>query len=587
MYKLIGNGDINNILQQVLTNRGVDSVTEFATYLEPSIENEESYKKLNSIDLGLELFMKHAGNNNPAEIVLVVDRDLDGMTSSAIIHNYMNTVFPNVAVTHIHHDRRENGLTKSIMSKISKLENKPNLVILPDASSNDKVQHEYLNEQGIDVLVLDHHEVNNEITDSPNTVVINPQLSPNYENKQIAGVGVTYRFLQALDNLNRVEHADDLIALVALGNISDSMDLRYADVRSIVMRGLPKMHEHKFVNEAIFKLKHSKQPLSIHALSWSVLPKINALIRVGDIEDLDFLYGALRGLEGTFENANARSEKNRIETWEKKAVRLCINAFNRQKTKREKIVEDIVEFVNQEGLNEYGVLIIPMKYDFESLTGYVAGNVVNRFDKSVALMSYNEEEDLYYGSIRGLESNTPNFKTFLEQSGAVEWVRGHEMAAGICIKPENLDKLYKYIETTHKSGEEVTYEVDFVVDYKDITPEFVKEIDNLEQYWCKGVEPPVFYIKNARLPLSRFKYGEKISKFEDSGLEIGMFSTPTTFAENEGTPQIAVADIVGKLSINRFYNFRARKDMITPQILCEGFNIEKIEAEEHTFGFDF
>ena len=587
MYKLIGNGDINNILQQVLTNRGVDSVTEFATYLEPSIENEESYKKLNSIDLGLELFMKHAGNNNPAEIVLVVDRDLDGMTSSAIIHNYMNTVFPNVAVTHIHHDRRENGLTKSIMSKISKLENKPNLVILPDASSNDKVQHEYLNEQGIDVLVLDHHEVNNEITDSPNTVVINPQLSPNYENKQIAGVGVTYRFLQALDDLNGVGHADDLIALVALGNISDSMDLRYADVRSIVMRGLPKMHEHKFVNEAIFKLKHSKQPLSIHALSWSVLPKINALIRVGDIEDLDFLYGALRGLEGTFENANARSEKNRIETWEKKAVRLCINAFNRQKTKREKIVEDIVEFVNQEGLNEYGVLIIPMKYDFESLTGYVAGNVVNRFDKSVALMSYNEEEDLYYGSIRGLESNTPNFKTFLEQSGAVEWVRGHEMAAGICIKPENLDKLYKYIETTHKSGEEVTYEVDFVVDYKDITPEFVKEIDNLEQYWCKGVEPPVFYIKNARLPLSRFKYGEKISKFEDSGLEIGMFSTPTTFAENEGTPQIAVADIVGKLSINRFYNFRARKDMITPQILCEGFNIEKIEAEEHTFGFDF
>lgn len=587
MYKLIGNGDINNILQQVLTNRGVDKVTEFKTYLEPSVENEESYKQLNSIDLGLELFMKHVANNNLAEIALVVDRDLDGMTSSAIIHNYMNTVFPNVTVNHIHHDRRENGLTKSIMSKISRLENKPNLVILPDASSNDKVQHEYLNEQGIDVLVLDHHEVNNEITDSPNTVVINPQLSPDYENKQIAGVGVTYRFLQALDDLNKVEHADDLIALVALGNISDSMDLRYADVRSIVMRGLLKMREHKFVNEAIFKLKHSKQPLSTHALSWSVLPKINALIRVGDIEDLDFLYGALRGLEGTFENANARSEKNRIETWEKKAVRLCINAFNRQKTKREKIVEDIVEFVNQEGLNEYGVLIIPMKYDFESLTGYVAGNVVNRFDKSVALMSYNEEEDLYYGSIRGLESNTPNFKTFLEQSGAVEWVRGHEMAAGICIKPENLDKLYKYIETTHKSGEDVTYEVDFVVDYKDITPEFVKEIDNLEQYWCKGVEPPVFYIKNARLPLSRFKYGEKISKFEDSGLEIGMFSTPTTFAENEGTPQIAVADIVGKLSINRFYNFRARKDMITPQILCEGFNIEKIEAEEHTFGFDF
>lgn len=587
MYKLIGNGDINNILEQVLTNRGVDKVTEFKTYLEPSVENEESYKQLNSIDLGLELFMKHVANNNLAEIALVVDRDLDGMTSSAIIHNYINTVFPNVTVNHIHHDRRENGLTKSIMSKISQLENKPNLVILPDASSNDKVQHEYLNEQGIDVLVLDHHEVNNEITDSPNTVVINPQLSPDYENKQIAGVGVTYRFLQALDDLNKVEHADDLIALVALGNISDSMDLRYADVRSIVMRGLPKMHEHKFINEAIFKLKHSKQPLSIHALSWSVLPKINALIRVGDIEDLDFLYGALRGLEGTFENANARSEKNRIETWEKKAVRLCINAFNRQKTKREKIVEDIVEFVNQEGLNEYGVLIIPMKYDFESLTGYVAGNVVNRFDKSVALMSYNEEEDLYYGSIRGLESNTPNFKTFLEQSGAVEWVRGHEMAAGICIKPENLDKLYKYIETTHKSGEDVTYEVDFVVDYKDITPEFVKEIDNLEQYWCKGVEPPVFYIKNARLPLSRFKYGGKISKFEDSGLEIGMFSTPTTFAENEGTPQIAVADIVGKLSINRFYNFRARKDMITPQILCEGFNIEKIEAEEHTFGFDF
>lgn len=578
MYNVIGQNNLENILETVLANRGVEDTESF---LNPSIEHEIPYENLKDIDMAVELLLKHKEGN----VWLIVDRDLDGFTSTATMQLDLEKRFPNMAIENVQHIKRENGLVEHVMEVLLKNHKKKpiDLVILPDASSNDKEQHEALNALGIDVLVLDHHIVDSEITDNPKTVVINPQLSPEYENKQISGAGVVYKFLQALDSKMGTDFADDNIDLVAIGNIGDSMDMRNLETNSIVSRGLKEI-KNDFLKELIFKNKHMDRQLSRHALSWDVLPKVNALIRVGTQEELQFVYEALLGREGTFENSRARNPKNKIETWAQKATRLCTNAQSKQKRMRDKIVEQVVAHVEENNLNKHSVLFIPIKdLETEGLTGYVAGNLVNRYGKPVTIAIYKEEEKVYMGSSRGLETVLDDYKEYLNNSGVVS-ARGHANAHGVTVHEDDLETLFKYLEETtivSSNKEKATIPIDFVIDYKEVTSELIKELDELEVYWGKGVEPPRFLIRNAEIPMSPFNYRETVSKVNDRGKVVTAFSVPDEIKDNAGENKIIHADLVATLGINRFFN------NIDDQILVEKFDIKKVEEIEDTFGFLF
>ena len=575
MYKLIGTGDITNILKTTLTNRGVKNIE---GYLNPSIEHEIHYSKLNKIDKAVEMFITHKNGN----ILIVSDRDLDGQTSSAIIHKYILD-YTDATVTNIQHPKRENGLTDYMMEEINKLKTKPDLIILPDSSSNDKVQHELLNSQGIDIIVLDHHEIHNEITKSENTVVVNPILSPEYENKQLSGVGVTYKFLQALDDKLGLSGADDNLELVALGNIGDSMDMRSPDTRSIVMRGLENI-ENKFVKQLIFENTAKGDKVSPHLLSWKVFPKVNALIRVGTVEQLQFVYEGMLGKEGEYENKRARSEKKRWETHEQKAVRLCTNAYGRQRTQREKIKKEVISYVEENNLDKYPIIVATMPSDFDTggLTGYVAGSLTNHYERPVLLTTYNEKKQAYEGSLRGIDSIMSNTKSFLEASGKMQGF-GHENACGVYIHEDDLDELMDYIDKNMTL--EPLVEVDFILPYEQVTQDLIEEVASYEEYWGKNVEPPMFAITDVELPMEDFNVGNAISKVKDKGIELATFSLPNSIAQYAQDEKIVKADVVGTLSINRWFNFRKRELEEIRQIMIEEFAVKDVEEIEDTFGF--
>lgn len=87
---------------------------------------------------------------------------------------------------------------------------------MPDSSSNDYEEHKTLKEMGYDILVLDHHEADHY---SENAVVVNNQLSKDYPNKSLSGVGVVYKFLERFEELylNGKTFIKNYIDLVALG----------------------------------------------------------------------------------------------------------------------------------------------------------------------------------------------------------------------------------------------------------------------------------------------------------------------------------------------------------------------------------
>ena len=152
----------------------------------------------------------------------------------------------NYPVGYILHGRaKAHGLSDDV-----KILSDIDLLIIPDAGTNDKSAIKKINEDGIDILILDHHELEEKYRQEDlifdddlsgliyETVIVNNQMSNNYSNKNICGAGVVYRFLQALDEENWNEFADDYLDLCALANISDVMDMRSFETRYLTDMGL-------------------------------------------------------------------------------------------------------------------------------------------------------------------------------------------------------------------------------------------------------------------------------------------------------------------------------------------------------------
>ena len=154
------------------------------------------------------ILIKHINNND--KILLQVDSDCDGYTSSSLLLNYLYQLFPYYVQNNIlyrFHSGKEHGIIVSTIPEDVKL------VIAPDSSSNDYEQHKELSEKGIDVLVIDHHEAEKV---SEYACVINNQLC-DYPTKSLSGVGMVYKFCQLIDKLLGKNIIDNYLDLVALG----------------------------------------------------------------------------------------------------------------------------------------------------------------------------------------------------------------------------------------------------------------------------------------------------------------------------------------------------------------------------------
>ena len=161
--------------------------------------------------------MKHIKNND--KIFIQVDSDCDGFTSSAILINYLNCLFPHFVQTNISyrlHEGKQHGVILDTVPEGTKL------VIIPDAGSNQFEEHAALRDRGIDVLVIDHHEAEKY---SDNALIVNNQMCE-YPNKTLSGAGVVYKFCSNIDMLMNTHYAELFLDLVGLGIVADVMDLR-------------------------------------------------------------------------------------------------------------------------------------------------------------------------------------------------------------------------------------------------------------------------------------------------------------------------------------------------------------------------
>ena len=557
-------------LESLLKLRGIDNYLE---YLNPKPEDLCNPYDLDNISEAANLLLEKL-EDKTSEISFIVDCDQDGYTSSAMLWNYIKEQYPKSKLSYKIHSGKQHGL-EDMIDEIESSGEKIDLLIIPDAGSNDYEYHKRLSDMGIPIIVLDHHEAEKY---SENAIVVNNQLSQNYPNKGLSGAGVVYKFLEVLDDKLGIQKADNYLDLAAVGIVGDMMTMTTIENRYIVSKGLSNIKNNcieEIINKQSFSIK-DKDHITPITVSFYIAPLINAVIRVGRESEKEVLFLSLidgkrmvpkisRGkiVEGQFESLGEQNARN------------CVNARGRQNRAKDKAIEQLEMKIIKNGLDENKIIFVEIdNEDIDStLTGLVAMQLMAKYKKPVIVARENDEGFLR-GSARGdSKSELKDLRQFFIDSGYFEYAEGHAAAHGISIEKSKLDGFINYANKVleNVNFNEGVYEADFVFK-ADESEEIAKAILDLTQYpeiWGKDNEEPLIVVENIRLTDKDIIVYDNKSitvKFSYGGVDYLKFFADKLREELSEMKEIEIT-VIGKANLNEW------QGTTKPQIFIDDYNL--------------
>ena len=568
-YKLIAKPNKNySPMQQILVNRGID-VKDIEHYLKTSDADILNPDLLDNMVEGVKRLI--SAIKNQEKMFLIVDCDADGFTASAALVNYIYKVFPSaVDLLSIQlHEGKEHGIEEKWLEEI--VANEYKLVICPDASSNDYKQHKFLKDNGIDVLVLDHHDAE-EV--SENAIIINNQLS-DYPNKTLSGVGVVYKFCSKIDELMKIKEADTILDLVSLGMIADMMDMRTFETKHLIQKGLTRIENPFFralVERQAYSIGETVTPIGV---AFYIAPLINATIRVGTQAEKEVMFKAmLNHCAYDMIPSTKRGEKGKTETIVTQAVRNATNVRNRQKKARDSGFEYVEQIIAANNLDKNKIIVVQVSEDLDkNLTGLIANQLMAKYQKPVLLVR-ETDEGLLQGSARGYDkSELKDLKSFLLESGFMEYAEGHAAAMGVGLYKDKVNALVDYSNTVLANYDfSACYDVDYEYMSNDFKAQDIVDIGSMKGLWGKGIDEAMVVIKGIKITsnnitLMSANKNPTIKITLQNGTSIIKFGASQAEFESLKSSGYTEIDVIGTCAINEW------QGMITPQILIKDYEV--------------
>lgn len=568
-YKLIAKPNKNySPMQQILVNRGID-VKDIEHYLKTSDADILNPDLLDNMAEGVKRLV--SAIKNQEKIFLIVDCDADGFTASAALVNYIYKVFPSAMdlLSIQLHEGKEHGIEEKWLEEI--VANEYKLVICPDASSNDYEQHKFLKDNGIDVLVLDHHDAE-EV--SENAIIINNQLS-DYPNKTLSGVGVVYKFCSKIDELMKIKEADTILDLVSLGMIADMMDMRNFETKHLIQKGLTRIENPFFralVERQAYSIGETVTPIGV---AFYIAPLINATIRVGTQAEKEVMFKAmLNHCAYDMIPSTKRGEKGKTEAIVTQAVRNATNVRNRQKKARDNGFEYVEQIIAANNLDKNKIIVVQVSEDLDkNLTGLIANQLMAKYQKPVLLVR-ETDEGLLQGSARGYDkSELKDLKSFLLESGFMEYAEGHAAAMGVGIYKDKVNALIDYSNTVLANYDfSACYDVDYEYMSNDFKAQDIIDIGSMKSLWGKGIDEAMVVIKGIKITsnnitLMSANKNPTIKITLQNGTSLIKFGASQAEFESLKSSGYTEIDVIGTCAINEW------QGMITPQILIKDYEV--------------
>ena len=504
---------------------------------------------------------------------------MDGFTSSALFVKFMQEI--NCPIGILMDEGKTHGLTDNIMDDII---GNYDLVIIPDAGSNDIKQQKKLLDNDVDFIILDHHEVLSEsikhLNNDENGVVVNNQLLDMNEN--YTGVGMVYIFLKYVYFLENLDlDIDKHLDLVALGQVADVSNVADKEIRYYVTKGLNNI-TNPFI-KAVMERKGLKEMTGRDA-SFSIISMINAVTRIGTVEEKQDLFDAIVSDSAETTTVEVRKKNKSTGKFDKIPTEMTVHDTTVKKcesikTKQDKIVKEAMKKV--EYIHDNNVIIGLLDEDVpSSITGLVAMKVSDKHKRPTMIgKDYGEY-------IAGSARADIDFKDILNNSGLFEYAQGHQQAFGFKFnksKMSDIDNLFNNLESKERE-----YLVDKVytkpIEYDIYTVEMNKNV------FGGVVEFPTMGYKNLEFNIRCINTRGSVTTFFDNGVSFILFNSPNDIKdviESHLENNKITMDIIGSPRINKFGNKEIPQIVIEHYEFLEKYDIVEEEEDLGKWGIDF
>ena len=502
-YKLIKPINENySTIEQILTNRNIKHEN-IKQYLNTTDENISSFNAFGKDALWKAFCAIGTCIAEDQKALVIVDSDCDGYTASALLINYLYDLFPAWVQNKLSwfiHSGKQHGLSDVPSSLLAMNQ----LILIPDASSNDYTYHQDLAECGIDIVILDHHEAERV---SEHAIVINNQLS-DYPNKDLSGVGVVWQFCRYMDELMQTNYANDYLDLVALGMDADMMSMTSIETKHLISKGLKQVQNPFFaamVDKNSYSMKGKITPIGV---AFYVAPFVNAIVRSGTQEEKELIFNSMLKFRA-FDKIPSNKRGHRPGEMEQlyvQAIRTATNVKNRQTRAQDKGLEFLENMIEDYNLLDNKVLLFLLKPgDIDrNIAGLIANKFMAKYQRPCCILTRVEDENgkiSYQGSARGCDkTGITEFKDICEQTKRIIFAEGHQGAFGLGIMELDVDD---FVEKTNEilkdTSDEALYYVDYIYKNVDVNPQNILDIAELDDLWGKDMDEPQVAIEGLKI----------------------------------------------------------------------------------------
>ena len=530
--KIANEFNISKIVASIIANKGLKNNNEIEVFLHPRRGDFHDPFLMPDMDKAVARIIQAIDNKE--KVAIYGDYDVDGITSSTVLHRFLEE---RGLHTDIYIPNRLNegyGLNKKEIEAIA--ETKHTLIITVDCGITGYDEIEYAKTFGIDTVVTDHHEPPEKLPDA--IAVVDCKRKDNkYPFNGLAGVGVAFKLTQALAiKLNLPEESYlKYLDIVCVGTISDIVPL-VDENRTISKLGLRLVKQTRNIGLKVLLESIGYKKIDSNTISFGIAPRINACGRMGHEKEALKLF-----LTNNIEEAKQITQK--------------LNEYNLQRQEIEKRIFDEAQELMQNPEEQKLPCIVLRKENWHhGVIGIVSSKITDMYFKPSILMCI-EEGNIAKGSGRSIpgfdiHEALENCKENIKQFG------GHSMAIGITIDNDKFDdfknQIEEYAESKQISEIVPVLNIDEKVQLKNINLSDIKDLELLEPFG-EANKSPIFQINNLKIEsirtLTQGKHlkldvKEENTRFSAIGFNLGNLANDYKIEDK--------VNIAGFLEINSF-----------------------------------
>ena len=425
--KLAEELSISPLAARILVQRGCSTPAEAERFLQPRLKDLSDPFLLGPLREAVERIWKAIDRRE--RITIYGDYDVDGVTSAALLVRVLRTFGAEVLYFLPRRMDEGYGLSADGIERCL-VETRPRLLIAVDCGTTSREEIAALKGQGVEVIVLDHHQAPAEL---PDCLLINPKIVGQPATQNLATVGVVFKvchgFLKsgrergraAAQSFDLREHLD----LAAIGTVADVVPLD-GENRTFVRAGLGQLGKTTKVGLRALKqvARVSSSPTPYH-IGFQLGPRLNAMGRLDD---------ALASLELLLTEDAARAEE---------LARLLDRCNQERQEIEQRAVEEALEMLGAFDPARHVIVLAKAGWHL-GVIGIVAARIVREFHRPTVVIGF-DGEGMGKGSCRSIEGfhlveGLKRCESLLERYG------GHQAAAGLSIQAGQIEAFQKQLE---------------------------------------------------------------------------------------------------------------------------------------------